>query len=121
MGTFSVGFAPLPETIAGRWPFEGFPEKVELLGRTFTRSIKWAYAYAGVAAQYREDVDHHSMHLMVFRDGRYEIDHVDDANPERGHVLEHALKDVSNTTGGAIVITVGVVALSAGLSWLLTR
>jgi hypothetical protein len=118
---YTVGFARLPETLTGTWPFQGFPERVQLLGRAFTRSRKYAFPYAGVVAQYREDKDHESMHLMVFGDGHFEIDHIDDANPERGHVLEHALKDASNTTGGAIVITLGVAGVAAGLSWLLTR
>jgi hypothetical protein len=118
---YAVGFAPLPEPLAGRWPFQGFPEQVELLGRTFARSRKYAFPYAGVVAQYREDCDHDSMHLMVFRNGHYEIDHIDAANPERGHVLEHALKDASHTTGGAIVITLGVAGVVAGFSWLLSR
>lgn len=118
---FAVGFAPLPEKLAGDWPFSDYPERVDLLGKSFTRSRKWAFPYAGVVAQYREDVDRHSMHLMVLADGSFEVDHVDDANPERGHVLEHALKDVSNTTGGALVILAGGAAVVAGISWLCTR
>lgn len=118
---YAVGFAPLPEKLEGSWTFPGYPEQIQLLGRSFSRSRRWAFPYAGVVAQYREDVDHHSMHVMVFGDGHYEIDHIDDANPERGLVLEHALKDVSNTTGGAVVILAGGALLVAGLSWALTR
>lgn len=116
-----VGLAELAQPLRGTWTAHGFPDTVVLLGRTFKRSQKWAAPYRLVVAQYREDVDHHSMHLLVRADGTWIIEHTDDANPERGLVLEHAVRDVIQTPGGALLLTLGVVAVSAGLCYLLTR
>lgn len=116
----AVGFATLAQPLRGRWTFNGFPASVVLLGRTFTRS-KWAAPRRLVVAQYREDVDHNSMHLMVGADGNWIIEHTDDANPDRGLVLEHTLRDVIQTPVGAFAL-VGVVLLAtAGISYALTR
>lgn len=117
----AVGFAELAQPLRGKWTFQGYPETVSLLGRVFKRSKKWAAPYHLVVAQYREDVDHHSMHLLVKADGTWLIEHTDDANPERGLVLEHTVRDVLQTPVGAVLFTLSVVAASAGLSYLLTR
>lgn len=121
MDAGSVGFAELADPLRGPWPFPQLPEQVALLGRTFTRSRTWAAPRAGVRAQYREDRDTQAMHLMVLENGTYLIDHVDDANPERGRVLEHAFKDAVHTPVGALVLLGLVVAGVAGVSWLATR
>lgn len=117
----AVGFARLPEPLSGQWPYPGYPARVKLLGRSFTRSEAWTFPYAGIAAQYREDRDRGAMHLMVGSDGAYVIDHIDEANPERGLVLEHAFKDALHTPVGALVLLGVVVGGVAGVSWLLTR
>ena len=116
----AVGFAELATPLHGAWPLDTFPAVVSLLGRTFKRAT-WAAPYPGVIAQYREDIDHHSMHLMVHADHSWVIDHSDDANPDRGLVLEHTFRDVVQTPLGAIALTLGVLLTSAGLSYALTR
>lgn len=116
----SVGFATLEQPLRGRWTFEGFPPVVTLLGRTFKRAT-WAAPRHLVAAQYREDVDRDSMHLMVGADGNWIIEHTDDANPDRGLVLEHTFRDVIHTPVGAFALLGTVVLVTAGLSYALTR
>jgi hypothetical protein len=116
-----VGFTMLPEPLRGAWTFQGFPEAVDLGGRSFVRSDRWAAPLPGVLKQYREDVDRKSMHLYVLDDGTWKIDHIDEANPERGLVLEHTFRDVVHTPWGAALLTVGCVGLVAGLSYALTR
>lgn len=117
----SVGFTSLPTPLTGAWRFEGYPERISLMGRTFTRGDTWSAPIPGVAKQYREDVDRNAQHLYVLSDGSWRIDHVDAANPERGLVLEHALRDVLQTWWGATLFVTGAVALSAGLAYLATR
>jgi hypothetical protein len=122
-----VGFATLPEPLRGSWPLlelDGslfFPPVVQLLGRTFKRSDTWAAPQPHILKQYREDVDRGSMHLYVQDDRTWKIDHIDEANPERGLVLEHTFRDVIQTTWGALLLTAGVVAISAGVAYVLTR
>jgi hypothetical protein len=118
---FAVGFVRLTEKIEGPWPSQGLPEHVQLGGRSFTRSRRWAFPYLGVVAQYREDVDHGSLHLMVFSDGHYEIDHRDDANPERGFVVEHTMRDVAQTSLGGVAVALGVTALASAVAWLIGK
>lgn len=117
----AVGFATLPEPLRGPWPFPDYPARVELGGHSFVRSDKWAAPLPGVVRQYREDKDRESMHLYVRENGTWEIDHVDAANPERGLVLEHTFRDVVHTPVGAALLVLGVVGVSAGLSYALTR
>lgn len=117
----AVGFATLLKPLGGAWPFADFPERVQIDGRSFTRSDTWAAPLAGVVRQYREDADRESMHLYVRDDRTWEIDHVDAANPERGLVLEHAFRDVVHTWWGAALLAAGVVGVSAGLSYAITR
>lgn len=127
MSCSAVGFATLAEPLRGSWLIHEqngalfFPDVTNLLGRVFKRSTKWAAPYAGVVAQYREDVDRHAMHLMVSADGTWTIDHIDDANPERGLVLEHTFRDVVQTPWGAALLAAGVLGVSVGLSFALTR
>jgi hypothetical protein len=116
----TVGLAKLEQPLRGRWTFRGFPPAVSLLGRPFTRA-KWQAPRAGVVAQYREDVDRYSLHLYVLEDGTWIIDHSDDANPDRGLVLEHTFRDVIHTPVGALALVAVVVLASAGLSYALTR
>jgi hypothetical protein len=75
----------------GTWTERGYPDFVQVAGRNFVRSS--GLPRAGVAAHYREDVPHGSRHLYV-RAGKWEITHVDAANPDHGHLLEHFLRDV---------------------------
>lgn len=117
----SVGFASLAEPLRGPWPFADFPPRVDIGGHSFRRSDTWAAPVAHVVRQYREETDRGSMHLYVHDDRTWSIDHIDEANPERGLVLEHAFRDVIHTPWGAALLVAGVVALSAGLSFALTR
>jgi hypothetical protein len=115
----AVGFATLPEALRGPWPHVDFPKRVTLGGRTFVRSDSWAAPLPHVVKQYREDVDRNSLHLYVRDDRTWEIDHIDAANPERGLVLEHVTKDVIQTWWGASLLTIGVVAIVAGASYVI--
>lgn len=117
----SVGMSKLAQPLTGQWTANGFPDAVSINGRAFKRSVEWAFPYSGVVAQYREDVDHDSQHLLVHQDGTWSIDHTDDANPERGLVLEHAVRDVSQTPLGAFIVIGLAVAISAGIAAALTR
>lgn len=123
----AVGFATLPEPLRGSWLLHKpdgslfFPSVVTVDGRRFVRSDTWAAPLPGVAKQYREDVDRNSMHLEVRNDGTWEIDHIDEANPEHGLVLEHAVRDVIQTPLGAALLTVAVVGTVAAVSYALTR
>jgi hypothetical protein len=117
----AVGFATLSTPLRGAWPFADYPEHVQIIGRNFRRSDTWAMPMPHVAKQYREDVDRQSMHLEVLDDGTWEINHIDEANPERGLVLEHTVKDVIQTPWGAALLTVGVVGAVAAISYALTR
>lgn len=117
----AVGMSELAQPLTGKWTANGFPPTVTINGRAFKRSDEWAFPYSGVVAQYREDVDHHSMHLLVREDGTWIVDHTDDANPERGLVLEHAVRDVSQTALGAFIVVGLAVAASGALAYALTR
>jgi hypothetical protein len=81
----------------GRWALRGYPARVVWRGRVFARSRTWAFPYSGVVAQYREERDSYSRHMFVYADGRVVVDHLDEANPERGRALDHAVKDVVPT------------------------
>jgi hypothetical protein len=105
-----LGTIPVEPAITGSWPFQGFPNQVELDGTLFVLAT-WAWPFYGAAAQYREAVDYDAMHLLVYRDGSFEIGHLDEANPDRGHVLEHAVLDAPLGTA----IACGAIGFGAGL------
>ncbi len=69
------------------------PEWLHLGERVF-RLARWRKAYPGVVIQYREHVPVRSMHLMVYADGTYSIDHVDDFNPDLGFPVRHLVFDL---------------------------
>lgn len=113
-----LGTIPVEPPITGTWPFDGFPNQVELgvvaVGGpgTIFNLATWAWPlYPGVVAQYREAVDYDAMHLLVYRDGSFEIGHLDEANPDMGHVLEHAVLDAPLGT----TIACGAIGFGAGL------
>jgi len=110
----ALGAIPIVPPISGQWPFSGFPAEVQLNGRMFALAV-WASPFYGAVAQYREEVDQNAQHLLVYRDGSYEITHVDEANPDRGYVLQHAALDCPS--GLAIGAAIGgmFVGLVTGL------
>ena len=89
-----VGAVPLDGgPVRGDWPYRGLPEEVKLAGRVFQRA-KFSLPYPGVRAQYREARARDSAHLFVLDTGRFVVPHIDDANPDRGLMLEHGLRDL---------------------------
>ena len=87
---------PVTPALTGPWPYFDYPKEVTMLGRRFERSTWTWEGYPNVVAQYREAVPTNSMHLMVERDGRYRIDHMDAYNPDWGpaQLLLHGLCDI---------------------------
>jgi hypothetical protein len=113
-----VGILPIEPPITGQWPFHGFPGQVELqLGQldgttTLFTLATWAWPlYSGVVAQYREAVPTDAMHLMVYRDGTFEVGHLDEINPDLGSPLQHAVVDAPLGT----TIACGAIGLGLGL------
>jgi len=104
-----IGAIPINPRLSGRWNLPEFPDQVQCNNRLFQRSTTWAWPYPNVVAQYREAVDRDAMHMLIYADGHFEIDHLDEANPDRGLVLEHAVRDVAETPVGRIVTTAAVV------------
>lgn len=90
---YSVGAVPVVPPIRGKWTNPGFPETVKLDGRTF-RKATWQMSRPGVIAQYREDIPASSRHLFVLSDRTFVIDHLDEANPDKGREFEHLISDV---------------------------
>jgi hypothetical protein len=90
----SVGAVPTPGgPVRGEWPWRGLPNEVRLAGRVFERA-KFSLPYPGVIAQYREAKARDSAHLFVLDTGRFVVPHIDDANPDRGLMMEHAMRDM---------------------------
>ena len=111
-----LGRIPVEPHVYGQWPFQGFPRQITLGepdGSTHTFAIaQWASPfYSGVVQQYRETVPTNAQHLMIFRDGSFLIDHVDEANPDQGLVLQHAVLDV----GAPLAAGLAVLGFGAGL------
>jgi hypothetical protein len=115
-----VGRYPVEPHVSGSWAFQGLPHQVSLNGRTFNRARIASPFYSGVVGQYREAVPWNAQHLMVFGNGMYVVDHVDEANPDYGHLVAHALLDVgeyvavgSAVLGLALGLVVGLYALES--------
>lgn len=111
-----IGAIPIEPAITGTWPFgDVFPPTVQLGDRTF-QIATWAWPlYSGVVQQYREAVPTNAMHLLVFRDGSFEIGHLDEANPDRGLVLQHAALDAPLGTAIACALAGFGLGLVGGL------
>jgi hypothetical protein len=110
-----VGTLPVDPPITGQWPFQGFPSSVQLNGVAFNRA-EWAWPlYSGVVAQYREAIPNDAMHLLVYRDGFFEIGHLDEINPDLGSPLEHAVVDAPLATSIACAVGGFAIGLVAGL------
>lgn len=78
---------------SGVWPFgNDFPDAIEVDGMTFERAIR-KQPYSGVVEQYRQTNDKDSAHLMVLENGVWQIDHIDEYNPDMGHPVKHFLID----------------------------
>jgi len=105
-----LGKIPVIPAITGTWPLGFFPPEVQIAGTTFRRAT-WASPFLDAAAQYREVADYDAMHLIVYRNGSFVIDHLDEANPDQGHVLEHAVLDVPLAT----TIVCGIAGFGLGL------
>lgn len=86
--------------LEGPWKYshihgEWFPERAIIAGWPFKKA-RWKQPYRGVAAQYREDCKHGSMHCKVLHDGAgfwWVIDHDDAHNPDAGKPLQHFFVD----------------------------
>jgi hypothetical protein len=90
-----IGEIPLKPPVNGWWMLPDFPEWVFAEGRWFRRATWSNPFYAGVVAQYREPKPRDAMHLRVFNDWHYEIDHLDEDNPDRGRVVQHFFNDMA--------------------------
>jgi len=113
-----LGRIPIEPVLYGTWPITGnpeqdFPTEVQFnagdgIVRTFKRSF-WEWPlFSGVICQYREAVDYDAMHLLIYRNGTYRIDHVDEVNPSKS-LLQHAALDAP------IVASVGCAVVGFGL------
>lgn len=107
----------LAAPITGRWTFGGYPDVVLVAGHRFRRA-DWKQPYPDVVEQYREDVPRQSMHLMIYTDGHWAIEHVDDDNPDHGRVFEHFFND---HPVGRLLKGAGVIALLVAPALLASR
>lgn len=111
-----VGTIPVEPAIYGTWPFGSYPDVVSVNGATFRKAV-WAWPfYSGVVAQYRQDVATDAMHLMVYRDDSFVVEHMDEISPDPssagpGSPLKHAVVDAPLATA----IAAGVVGFGLGL------
>lgn len=96
-----------------------FPDEVQVNGVQFRRA-KWKEAKPGVVEQYRQAVERSSRHLLVFGDGRWIIDHVDEINPDMGDdtaPVRHFVTDHPLGQGlFGLALAAGVVLVIAGLA-----
>lgn len=98
----------------GVWPGTAYPQEIHVNGDLYRRAV-WEAPYDGVVAQYREDREKSSGHVRAYEDGTWELHDVDNWNPDRGRVLEHAVADVipSLVTPARLLIAAAVVSLLA--------
>lgn len=95
---------PLEPPYQGDWELTEFPDAIDVDGVIFARAVR-KQPYPGVIEQYREAVERDSMHMLVFQDGSYLVDHVDQYNPDMGAPARHFLTD--HTVGRFITCTLG--------------
>ncbi len=111
----ALGETWLPQPITGWWTLPDYPDVVNAAGRRFRRA-RWKQDYDGVVEQYREEVAQNSMHLKVYEDGRWVIDHVDEDNPDMGREVPHFFNDHPLgqflKAAGAVVGVVACVAVA---------
>lgn len=113
-----LGRIPISPALTGTWPWgNDFPPVVEL---TDVAGVTHTFALARLAwpapicngVQYREAVDHDSLHLIVYPDGSWMADHRDESNPDvPGQFLEHVVKD----NGQALLLGMAVAGFGLGL------
>lgn len=113
----TVGALPLAPVLTGQWTLPNFPEQVLVDGRLFRRA-GWRQPYEGVVEQYREERVRNSMHLKVYSDRSWIVDHVDEDNPDLGRPVEHFLND--HPVGQVVKAAAPVAGVGLGL-WLLVR
>jgi hypothetical protein len=112
-----LGEVPVDPPDRGVWPWRHFFDIVRHVdGRVFVRSKIFAWPfYDGVRAQYREARDRFAAHLFVRDDWTYEINHLDEDNPDRGRWPQHFFND---TPPGKVIkaaapyVAVGLIALA---------
>lgn len=101
---------PLDPPIRAPWSFSDFPDHIEIDGVVFNRAIR-KQGYTGVIEQYRAATPRDSAHLLVLEDGTYQIDHVDEYNPDMGYPVRHWLVDHPR---GVATVILGAGALGLG-------
>lgn len=95
----------------GHWNLPDFPDEVWLGDRLF-RKAQWRQSYDGVLEQYREAVAQNSAHMKVYANGVWEIDHIDEDNPDMGRPVEHFFND--HPLGKFLKAAATVVVIGAG-------
>jgi len=98
---------PIDPPITGQWPFDVFPEAVEIDGIRFIRARR-KQSYDRCVEQYRQDSPRDCMHLLVLDNGTYSIDHADEYNPDQGYPFRHFVVDHPK---GAATVVAGAGAL----------
>ena len=90
----TLGEIPIIPHIRGDWALTmcPYPRFINYAGRSYELA-RWRWPYKDVVAQYREMVPFNARHLKVFADGTFVIDHLDEANPDRGQLVRHFFKD----------------------------
>ena len=128
--TADLGEIRIDPPITGVWKHRGFPKVVWEAGVQFVRSDFWTLPQRGVCAQYRQAVRENAAHLHVLVDGSFRIDHLDEANPDQGEVVQHFIKDtpVGKGLGPVACVALGVVTgasvgfgVAALIDWLDAR
>lgn len=83
------------DPIIGTWTAMDFPRQVVVGGVTYNKTTRVA-GVLGVVVHYRENVEFKAKHLFVFDDGTFRVTHLDEYNPDLGHVIAHLAFDASS-------------------------